>query len=85
VGAEAINSILQAILEHTPEIAVEHPVGQEYCLQNAMGGITNPIHLGAKRYFSEQKIVDINLSQTKLGHNHLLLKHLLQTSELKCS
>ena len=58
VGAEAIYSILQAILEHTTEIAEEHPAGQEYCLQNAMRGITIPIHPGADRYFSERKIVD---------------------------
>jgi TRAP transporter TAXI family solute receptor len=61
VGEEAIYSILQAILEHTPEIAEEHPAGQEYCMQNAMRGITIPIHPGAKRYFSEQKIVDKNM------------------------
>jgi TRAP transporter TAXI family solute receptor len=60
VGAEAIYSILQAILEHTSEIAEEHPAGQEYCLQNAMRGITIPMHPGAERYFSEQKIVDKN-------------------------
>ncbi len=61
VGEEAIYSILQSILEHTPEIAEEHPAGQEYCMQNAMRGITIPIHPGAKRYFSEQKIVDKNM------------------------
>ena len=61
MGAEAIYSILQAILEHTPEIAEEHPDGLEYCFQKAMRGITISMHPGAKRYLSEQKIVDKNL------------------------
>jgi len=56
VGEEAIYSIVKSILEHTPEIAEEHPAGEEYNLKNALRGITIPVHPGATRYYSEQKI-----------------------------
>ncbi len=56
VGEGAIYSIVKSILEHTPEIAEEHPAGKEYNLKNALRGITIPIHPGAARYYSEQKI-----------------------------
>ena len=57
VGEEAIYSIIKSVLEHTDEIAEEHPAGEEYSLKNALRGITIPIHPGAKRYFLENKIV----------------------------
>ena len=57
VGEEAIYSIVKSILEHTDEIAEEHPAGEEYSLKNALRGITIPVHPGAKRYFLENKIV----------------------------
>jgi len=56
VGEEAIYSIVKSILEHTPEIAEEHPAGEEYNLKNALRGITIPVHPGATRYYSEQKM-----------------------------
>ena len=46
----------ESILEHTPEIAEEHPAGEEYNLKNALRGITIPVHSGATRYYSEKKI-----------------------------
>lgn len=58
VGEEAIYAITKSILEHTEEIAEEHPAGREYCLRNALRGITVPVHLGARRYFMEKKIAD---------------------------
>jgi len=56
VGEEAIYSIVKSILEHTDQIAEEHPAGEEYSLKNALRGITIPVHPGAKRYFLEHKI-----------------------------
>ena len=56
VGEKAIYSIVKSILEHTPEIAEEHPAGEEYNLKNALRGITIPVHSGATRYYSEKKI-----------------------------
>jgi hypothetical protein len=58
VGEEAIYAIAKSILEHTEEIAEEHPAGKEYCLKNALRGITVPVHLGARRYFLEKNIAD---------------------------
>lgn len=54
VSEEAVYSIVKSILEHTAEIAEEHPAGSEYCLSNALRGITVPIHPGARKYFLEK-------------------------------
>ncbi len=65
VGEEAIYSIVKSILEHTDEIAEEHPAGEEYSLKNALRGITIPVHPGAKRYFLENKIAHKHFFDTK--------------------
>jgi len=57
VEEEAIYSIVKSILEHTDEIAEDHPAGSEYSLENALRGISIPIHQGARKYFVEQKIL----------------------------
>jgi TRAP transporter TAXI family solute receptor len=58
VAEDAIYSIVKSILEHTDEIAAEHPAGNEYSLENALRGISIPIHQGAQKYFLEQKILE---------------------------
>lgn len=58
VPEEAIYSIVKSILEHTDEIADDHPAGREYSLENALRGITIPIHEGARKYFLEEKILE---------------------------
>jgi TRAP transporter TAXI family solute receptor len=57
VGEDAIYSIVKSILEHTDEIAEEHPAGAEYCIENALRGITIPVHPGAQKYYLEKKLV----------------------------
>ncbi len=57
VAEDAIYSIVKSVLEHTDEIAEDHPAGSEYSLENALRGITIPIHQGAQKYFLEQKIL----------------------------
>jgi TRAP transporter TAXI family solute receptor len=57
VSEDAIYSIVKSILEHTDEIAEDHPAGSEYSVENALRGITIPIHQGARKYFLEQKIL----------------------------
>ncbi len=57
VSEDAIYSIVKSILEHTDEIAEEHPAGAEYCIENALRGITIPVHPGAQKYFLEKKLV----------------------------
>ena len=58
---------MKSILEHTDEIAEEHPAGSEYCIENALRGITIPVHPGAQKYFLEKKLVS-NSSLEKLGY-----------------
>jgi len=58
VSEDAIYSIVKSILEHTDEIAEDHPAGSEYSLENALRGITIPIHRGARKYFLEQRILE---------------------------
>ena len=65
VGEKAIYSIVKSILEHTDEIAEEHPAGEEYSPKNALRGITIPVHPGAKRYFLENKIAHKHFFDTK--------------------
>ena len=48
-----VYEIVKSIMEHTDEIAAEHPAGAEYCIENALEGITIPIHPGAEKYFLE--------------------------------
>ena len=60
VGEDAIYSIIKSILEHTDEIVEEHPAGAEYCIENALRGITIPVHPGAQKYFLENKIFSKN-------------------------
>jgi len=57
VGEDAVYSVVKSILEHTDEIAEEHPAGAEYCIKNSLRGVTIPLHTGAKRYFEEKKIL----------------------------
>lgn len=57
VSEDAIYSVVKSILEHTDEIAEDHPAGKEYSPENALRGITIPIHQGARKYFLEQKIL----------------------------
>jgi len=71
VDEEAIYSIVKSILEHTDEIAEEHPAGHEYCLQNALRGITIPIHPGAEKYFSEHNIAQGHFLNTPELHSQL--------------
>ena len=58
VSEDAIYSIVKSILEHTDEIAEDHPAGSEYSLENALRGITITIHRGARKYFLEQRILE---------------------------
>jgi TRAP transporter TAXI family solute receptor len=58
VAEDAIYSVVKSILEHTDEIAEDHPAGSEYSPENALRGITIPIHQGARKYFLEQKILE---------------------------
>lgn len=60
VGEEPIYSIVKSLLEHTDEIAEEHPAGAEYCLENALKGITIPMHPGAKKYFLERNMIQLS-------------------------
>ncbi len=53
-GDETVYAIVKSLMEHTDEIASEHPAGADYCLKKALEGVTIPIHPGAQRYFLER-------------------------------
>lgn len=62
-GEDTVFSIVKSLMEHTDEIAAEHPAGADYCMDKALDGITIPIHAGARKYFMERNIIHPILQQ----------------------
>jgi TRAP transporter TAXI family solute receptor len=56
VDTETIYAITKVIHEHTRDLAEVHPAGNEYSLENALRGLTIPLHPGAEKYYKEKGV-----------------------------
>ncbi|WP_202076791.1 TAXI family TRAP transporter solute-binding subunit [Caldalkalibacillus salinus] len=56
LSEDLVYELTQAMYENTETIAETHNVGNQISLENALNGVTTPLHPGAERYFEEQGI-----------------------------
>ncbi|MCZ8182661.1 MAG: TAXI family TRAP transporter solute-binding subunit [Beijerinckiaceae bacterium] len=56
VSEKLVYEMTKAIFENLPTIAAAHAAGRSIRVENAMDGMTIPVHPGAARYFAEKGI-----------------------------
>lgn len=57
LGAEEALSVAKAIYEHPELLRAAHPVAASIELDNALRGMTLPLHPGAERYYEDRNVI----------------------------